>query len=256
MEGSIHRPASNKEAPSFISASHRALSADSFARGADVYERIRPGYPKEVSDLLGLSKIVLDIGAGTGQLTRDLPGRVFAIDPSPEMAAALSSLPSVYAWRAKAEATGLIDDSVDAVTCAQTWHWVDTETASAELDRIVRPGGKVLLVWNTLDVSHPWVLRLARIAHSGDIQREGFYPVVDKPWTLVKELRTTFVDYLRADELHALMHTRSYWLRSGEKIRQRMTDNLNWYLYERLKFTPEQLLALPYRTDAFMYSRR
>lgn len=127
--------------------------------------------------------------------------------------------------------------------------------ACGELDRVVRPGGRVVLVWNNLDVSHPWILRLARIMHSGDIQRPGFLPQVHAPWRISSELRTGWIQHLRTGQVHRLMQTRSYWLRSSERVRRRMTDNLNWYLFERLGFHDGQLLPIPYRTDAFVLER-
>lgn len=258
MRDSLSRPASAKEAPGFTDAAHRWASAGAFAAGADVYDVVRPSYPAEVTELVGDAKTVVDVGAGTGKLTASLIDghrTVLALDPSPDMTRVLRDQFAIPVWRATAEVTGLAPDSVDAATVAQTWHWVDTRAASAEMDRIVAPGGRVVLAWNTLDVSHPWVLRLARIIHSGDIQREGFLPVVHDPWRITREVRTRWVHHLRTDEVYLLAQTRSYWLRSSEKIRQRVAENLRWYLFERLEFQPGQLLPIPYRTDAFLLER-
>lgn len=258
MRDSLSRPASAKDAPGFSDAAHRWASAGAFARGADVYDTVRPSYPAEVSSLIDDAQHVVDIGAGTGKLTASLINdhrTVYALDPSPDMTRVLRARFGIPVWRATAEATALAEHSVDAATIAQTWHWVDPRAASAELDRIVAPGGRVLLVWNTLDVSHPWVLRLARIIHSGDIQREGFLPEVHAPWEIDQELRTRWVQHLRTDEVYLLAQTRSYWLRSGHKVRSKVTENLRWYLFERLGFQPGQLLPIPYRTDAFLLLR-
>ncbi|WIM68795.1 class I SAM-dependent methyltransferase [Corynebacterium breve] len=253
------RAASSKEAPSFRNSAHRARSAEAFKQGADVYDDVRPSYPPEVATLVDDCKRITDIGAGTGKLTQILAQRgreLFASDLSADMTRVLHHrLPAVPVWRATAEATGLSSASMDALTCAQTWHWVDVAAASAEADRVIRPTGKLLLVWNTLDVSDAWVLRLARIIHSGDIQREGFYPEVHAPWQLRDELRTRWVQTLTTDQVYALAQTRSYWLRSDEKIRARVTENLRWYLFDHLGFTPGQELPIPYRTDAFVYQR-
>ncbi|AKK11045.1 class I SAM-dependent methyltransferase [Corynebacterium uterequi] len=258
MQTQNYRPPSAKHAPTFHDAAHRWHSAQAFAAGADVYDSVRPGYPKEVGDLVAGFRRVVDIGAGTGKLTTALRDRghdVVAVDPSPDMTRVLSHVHGIPAWRATAEATALAAGSVDAATIAQTWHWVDVPAASRELHRVVRAGGRVVLVWNTLDVSHPWVLRLARIMHSGDIHAEGFVPDIAGPWAMVDERRLRWAQHLRAEDLFLLAQTRSYWLRSREAIRQRVSDNLAWYLYERLRFHPDQLLALPYRTDAFVLER-
>lgn len=254
---SLSRPASAKEAPEFLDAAHRHRSASAFRAGADVYDTVRPGYPDPVIDLVAGARTVVDVGAGTGKLTSRLIAaghEVLACDPSADMVRVLARL-GVPVWRSTAEATALADASVDAVACAQTWHWVDAVAACGELDRVVRPGGRVVLVWNNLDVSHPWILRLARIMHSGDIQRPGFLPQVHAPWRISSELRTGWIQHLRTGQVHRLMQTRSYWLRSSERVRRRMTDNLNWYLFERLGFHDGQLLPIPYRTDAFVLER-
>lgn len=251
------RKASTKDTPEFADAAHRRESAWAFRSGADTYDDVRPGYPPAVLELVDGCRTVADLGAGTGKLTApliDAGHDVLASDPSPDMVRVLRSLP-IPVWRSTAEATGLRAASVDAVTCAQTWHWVDAAEACAELDRVVRPGGRVVLVWNNLDVSHPWILRLARIMHSGDIQRPGFIPEVHAPWHLAGELRTTWVQHLRVGQLFDLMASRSYWLKSGPEVRKRMTENLRWYLFDRLEYQPGQLLAIPYRTDAFVLER-
>lgn len=246
---------SKAEQPRFRSTQQRLASALAFATGARAYHDARPGYPDEVIALLHGPRTVVDIGAGTGKLTSALAQHheVLALDPSAEMI----RLAARYApaWRATAEHTGLATDSVDAAACAQTWHWVDARLACAELDRIIRPGGRVLLAWNTLDVSDPWVLRLSRIMHSGDVLRPGFYPEVASPWRITEELRTSWVDRLTPPAIIALAHTRSYWLRSPEHIRRRVETNLEWYLYEHSGYGADDTILLPYRCDAFVLSR-
>lgn len=253
-----YRPASAKNAPTFRGRAHRARSARAFAAGADAYDDVRPGYPPEVAGLVDACDVIVDAGAGTGKLTADLlrpDRRVFAFDPSADMVRVLARRLPIPVWRATAEATGLAEDSVDAVVCAQTWHWLDVAAVAVEFDRIVRPGGRVVLAWNTLDTTDPWILRLARIMHSGDIQRPGFYPEVASPWRITGEVRTVWHDTLTTGQIHQLTHTRSYWLRSGEKIRRRVTDNLDWYLHEHTGLTEGAAVTIPYRTDAFVLER-
>lgn len=249
---------SGKDAPGFPTSDARRATASAYAQGAQAYHDVRPSYPDEVAQLVAGAASVLDIGAGTGKLTEALaPGRrVTAVDPSPDMARVLRArLPRVAVVRATAEELPLADASFDAVTCAQTWHWVDANAASAEAGRVTVPGGKLLLAWNTLDVTHPWVLRYSRISHSGDVHREGFTPAVADPWRLEGELRTKWFQPVTTDDLFALAATRSYWLRASEQTRAKVEANLRWYLYERLELAPGQILPLPYRTDAFLFTR-
>lgn len=125
------------------------------------YAAHRPSYPMELLELLereGVlrpSDVVADIGSGTGILTELLLFRghhVYAVEPNAAMAAEavlrLGVDPRFHAVSGRAEATGLPDASCDAVTAAQAFHWFDIEKARAELARILRPGGPVILVWN------------------------------------------------------------------------------------------------------------
>ena len=234
MQSSETQPGpSRKPGPTFRDTAHRAAAAAAFMLDADRYDTARPGYPAEILDLITPLQpaTICDMGAGTGKLTQlliDGSRSTYAFDPSADMVRILhKQLPHVPVWRATAEATGLADSSVDLLACAQTWHWVDADAASAEADRVVRPGGAVLLCWNTLAVHHPWVLRLSRIMHSGDVQREGFYPSVAKPWRLVEELRTEWVDHIKVEHCLELMATRSYWLKANERTRSKMEHNLS-----------------------------
>lgn len=222
------------------------------------YDAARPTYPAAVARLVGPGT-VCDVGAGTGKFTQlliDGSRSVLACDPSEDMTRVFHRvLPDIPVWRATAEATGLADSAVDTITCAQTWHWVDAGAASAEADRVIRQGGHLVLCWNTLAVRHPWVLRLSRIMHSGDVQREGFYPEVAAPWRLERELRHEWIQPIVVEDCFALMATRSYWLKANERTRAKMEANLTWYLYDRLGFDRGDALPLPYRTDAFVYGR-
>ncbi|MFH0410634.1 class I SAM-dependent methyltransferase [Corynebacterium sp. L4756] len=250
-----YRPPSRRQNPRFADPARKHAAAQAFADGAENYDAIRPGYPGFITSLAAGS-VALDIGAGTGKLTRALDfDTVYACDPSADMVRVLKTH-GISCWRAKAEQLALADASVDIAFCAQAWHWVDAQSAYAELDRVIRPGGSVVLVWNTIDVhSDPWVLRLTRIMHSGDIQRPDFRPEVHAPWTIRDVRHDYWEQAMQVEQLHTLMHSRSYWLRAKEKTREKMTGNLNWYLYDHMGFQPGEMIKLPYRTDAFVVTR-
>lgn len=253
-------PASRRHSPKFTSDSHRLTSARAFTSGSDTYHDVRPGYPPDMLRLLRPARRVLDVGAGTGKFTRLLCesprfDQVYAIDPSMDMLRTLVRFAQAPAWQATAEHTGCAAQLFDAVTCAQAWHWVDAEQASAELDRITTRDAQVLLVWNTLDVSVPWVHRLSRIMHSGDMLTQGFLPQVYKPWIITDQVHDEWEQELLPAQVHELTHTRSYWLRSNERIRNRVTGNLSWYLGEHLGYGPNDIVALPYRLDGFVLSK-
>jgi ubiquinone/menaquinone biosynthesis C-methylase UbiE len=137
----------------------------SFERVADVYERARPEYPAEavawiVEELdLRPGRTVLDLGAGTGKLTRALVptgAHVIAVEPGEQMLAELRRvLPDVETRLGPAEAIPLADDGVDAVTVGQAFHWFRHDEAVPELHRVLRPAGAVALIWNSRDQERP-----------------------------------------------------------------------------------------------------
>lgn len=126
----------------------------SFDLVADEYERTRPDYPPELLERLPLdaSASVLDLGAGTGKLTRVLAARyadVVAVEPLANMRKTLERVvPGVTALPGSAERIPLDDSSVDAVFAAQAFHWFDKAVALPEIARVLRSGGTFAVVWN------------------------------------------------------------------------------------------------------------
>lgn len=227
-----------------------------FHTHSPLYGKARPDYPSPAVDLLmgdtlNVPLRVADIGAGTGKLSILLAQRgalVEAVEPSEAMAAQMPPHPHITRHASRAEATGLASDSVEVVTFAQSWHWVDPVAASAEAARICQPGGRLELVWNQLDVSIPWVHRLTRIMRSGDVHRPERAPAVQSPWSTPTLTRYDWAALTTPEELLELGTTRSSYLRQNTAGRQRMQNNLRWYLYEHLNFAAGQPLRLPYMT--------
>ena len=129
-----------------------------FSDRAGDYVKYRPDYPAAAIDAVieGLAPPVLatDVGAGTGISARQLAGRgvcVIAIEPNAPMREAAAPHPLVE-WRdGTAEATGLATGSVALVACAQAFHWFRPREALAEFARVLAPGGRLALWWNTRD---------------------------------------------------------------------------------------------------------
>ena len=147
--------------------------ARAFDSTAEAYERARPDYPQKAVDALvaalgiGRGTTVVDLGAGTGKLTRLLVptgARVVAVEPLAGMRAELArQVARVEVRDGTAHAMPLRDGSVDAVVAAQAFHWFADEDALAEIHRVLRSGGGLGLMWNVRDVSVPWVARLTEI---------------------------------------------------------------------------------------------
>jgi ubiquinone/menaquinone biosynthesis C-methylase UbiE len=149
--------------------------ARSFGSVAEAYDRGRPAYPADAVAWLagGEARVVLELGAGTGKLTRELVDQghaVFATDPDEAMLAVLRErVPEVSAKVATAEEIPANDRSVDVVVVAQAFHWFDHEVALPEIARVLKPGGHVALVWNSRDERIPWVRRMGAILGRQDL---------------------------------------------------------------------------------------
>ena len=145
--------------------------ATAFEGAATVYEQSRPGYPAEavrwLTEVLGLGpgRRVVDLAAGTGKLTRDLVGsgaQVIAVEPVDGMRRTLATTtpvpaggPAVSVVAAVAQALPVGEGRIDAITVAQGFHWFATDQALRQMHRALRPGGKLGLIWNHRDLSHP-----------------------------------------------------------------------------------------------------
>ncbi len=139
----------------------------SFDGVADLYERTRPTYAPEalafLAKRLPLTR-VLDLGAGTGKLTRQLVALgadVVAVEPGDAMRAVLERVvPEAQALAGSAEHIPLPEASVDAVTVGQAFHWFKPAEALAEMHRVLRPGGGYALLWNRWDDDDPLLREL------------------------------------------------------------------------------------------------
>jgi SAM-dependent methyltransferase len=159
---------------------------------------------------------VIDVGAGTGKLTRALVAlghRVVAVEPLDEMRAQLeAAVPEARAVAGKAESMPLSDSSADVITSAQAFHWFDHDDALPEIGRVLRPGGRLALVWNSRDDRDPWMARLSAIIGNESIQESDVVPILDDSglFRWVETARFSFEQVLDRDGLLDLVLSRSY----------------------------------------------
>ena len=225
----------------------------SFGSEAAAYERGRPSYPPEAIDWLlpDGARDVLDLGAGTGKLTTRLVERgldVIAVDPIAEMLEVLSgALPATPALLGTAEHIPLRDNSVDAVLVAQAWHWFDLKRAVAEVARVLRPGGRLGLVWNTRDERMGWVKDLGRIiGHESDPFSDRV--TLPAPFTDVERHHVEWTSYLTPQALVDLVASRSYCITSPAEVRTRTLEQVRELLVTHPALANSNGLALPYIT--------
>jgi SAM-dependent methyltransferase len=140
-----------------------------FAEVAGAYERARPGYPEDAVRWLAGDepRDVVDLGAGTGKLTRALVAlghRVMAVEPLPVMLEHLAeNAPGAFGVLGTAEVIPLPDAFADVVTCAQSFHWFDHDLALPEIARVLRSPGRLAVVWNIRDDGDAFMARLTEI---------------------------------------------------------------------------------------------
>jgi SAM-dependent methyltransferase len=134
---------------------------------AEDYERGRPGWPRKAVEVPGLpaTATVVDLGAGTGKLTRVLVGQfdhVVAVEPADAMRRLLVTLcPQAEARAGNGQAIPLPDGSVDAVFAAEAFHWFDDDRSLREMARVLRAGGALVLMWNL--AAGPWEPSIAAV---------------------------------------------------------------------------------------------
>lgn len=240
----------------------REQMARSFGSQAAAYQAGRPDYPEVAAGWLlepvsRRSVRVADVGAGTGKLTRALlaagAGEVVAIDPDAAMLAALrTALPGVPTHEGTAEHLPLDDASVDAVVLGQAWHWVDPAAASAEIARVLRPGGVLGLIWNVRDETTPWVAELSRIMHpsSAETMLQGDGPVVAAPFSALQAHAWRWSAPMNRAGVIAMARSRSAVITATEAERARIEAQLAGLLDE-LGLEGDVTIPMPYITRAF-----
>jgi SAM-dependent methyltransferase len=231
------------------------------ARGFDTsgerYDRGRPDYPDEAVDRLvaelGHPRRILDVGAGTGKLTRPLLARgleVVAVEPA---AAMREVLEATEVHDASADALPLPDGSVDAVVAGQAFHWFATREALAEFARVAT--GRLGLIWNRRDLAQPLQQQLGAIfapyrkaapEHASDAWRAVFDD--DAPFALAAEHRIESSQRLDADGLADRVLSVSFMAALPADERDRVAAHVR-------ALAPEPV-ELRYVTELFVYARR
>lgn len=264
------------------------VAAGGFDPDAASYDRLRPTYPPDALDwiaaallsvdptviatgVIGTSGALADVGAGTGILTRllvpyaDRAGsRVLAVEPLAGMRAVLhGSLPGVPVVVGVGEALPFASGSLRALTVAQAFHWFDAAHAFAEFARVLRPVGRIALVWNTRDRSRDWADRLWGIVGAAEH---------DAPWGPAElQHRTALADTrhfgprhhasflhvqaLTPDEVVTRVRGVSHVAMLPTAARDALLDEVRTLLATHPETAGRERVDLTFRTDAYWAER-
>ena len=264
----------------------KAERAASFGGAASLYERYRPGPPVEAVDWILPVPVarVVDLGAGTGALSRLLIGRadeVVAVEPDDRMRAVLAeSVPGVRAVAGRGESIPLPDASVDAVLASSSWHWMDPVPTLLEVGRVVVPGGTLAAVWSGPDPDSGLIAQATALLSAGggadaaaagidDQSQAELSAAINDRSTLVQTLEIppgvpfdqpeqTAISWevaLDADELIGLLGTFSWVILMEDEARARLFETARRVLRDELGVSGDVTVDMPYRAEVWKARR-
>ena len=209
---------------------------------------------------------VLDLAAGTGKLTRllaQLGADVVAVEPVDAMRQRLvETIPGVRALPGTAEAIPLDDDSMEAVTVGQAFHWFDGDAALAEIHRVLRPGKRLGLIWNVKDESVDWVRLLAEIIEP---YRGSAPKVASGSWkeafertelfTPIERARFAFVHETDVGTVVARVTSISFIAALDSTVRERIVEQVRELVATHPETRGREVFPLRYRTGVYWCNR-
>lgn len=168
----FYRCTADKKAQNMTQSLHPAAQ-QGFSSAAELYQQVRPNYPKQIVTWLqqqlnlDAQSAVVDLGSGTGKFLpylQQVTSHIIAVEPIAEMLAQLQqAYPQISTLHASSDQLSIESESIDAVICAQSFHWFANIDSLNEIYRILKPTGQLGLVWNQRDIQVDWVKALADV---------------------------------------------------------------------------------------------
>jgi SAM-dependent methyltransferase len=271
-----------------LSAQEKAVRAGSFGEVASHYERYRPGPPMAAVEWLLPARVgrVVDLGAGTGALTRllvDKADEVVAVEPDDRMRSVLSAeVPGVRAVPGRGESMPLPDGSTNAVLASSSWHWMDVVPTLHEVGRILVPGGILGVLWSGPDPEGPFMAQARAMlagqsedgsekaaGDGGDDSAEFTRLIIGDavrptpsleippgvPFAPPDRRAFTWNVALTADDLIGLLGTLSWFITMPEERRGKVLDQARRLLRDLLGVEGEVTVDVDFRAEVWR-SRR
>ena len=256
----------------YLHAEEKAKRSGSFGAVASAYQRYRPGPPETVVDWYLPRRVqkVVDLGAGTGALTRlllDRAEQVVAVEPDDRMRTVLTGdLPHVEALQGTGEHLPVGDSAADAVLASSSWHWMDAEATLREVRRVLTPHGLLGVLWSGPDPEGPFVARArALMSRNSGLEGEAMSSFIDNAIRPTSRLdipnglgfrqpeHRTFAwsMALTADELIGLLATFSWVINLPQDEREALLTQARRLLKEFLGVEGGVTVDVDFRCDAW-----
>lgn len=243
-----------------------------FSTQAGTYTQGRPDYPQAITtwltETLGIGKqsSVVDLGAGTGKFSRllaPLTDDLIGVEPVEAMRQEFArTLPQVKVLEGTAQAIPLGDESVDVVVCAQAFHWFANEESLTEIHRVLKPRGRLGLVWNVRDESVDWVAEITRIItpYEGDTPRfhtgQWRRPFDGRLFT---QPAMTTLPYSHTGPAETVIMNRflsvSFIAALPEAEKAKVTAELRELIHSHPALRDRESIDFPYQTQAYVCQR-
>lgn len=240
---------------------------------ADSYERGRPGYPEQAVRYLiralkaGPNSTIVDLGAGTGKFSRLLLRtgvRVIAVEPVEGMRRKLKmSFPGIEVLAGMAEAIPLPPATAHSIVCAQAFHWFKGSLALPEIHRVLKPRGRLGLIWNVKDESTHWVERLTKIInrYEGETPRykSGRWKQAfnhSRLFSIFQQRQFRFVQQGTVETILDRIASISFVSVLPEPSRRKVLKDVRELLNAHPMTSGKTILELPHRTEVYYCSRK
>ncbi len=267
---------------SHLPAEEKAKRASSFGAEAAQYERFRPGPPAAAVDWMVPQHVhtIVDLGAGTGALTRQLIDRadeVIAVEPDDRMRAVLTKeVPGARAVDGRGDSMPIPDGTVDAVLASSSWHWMDLVPTLHEVGRVLVPGGTLGVVWSGPDPDGPFLEQAVALMRSTPADggaggtspslADLVVPDTERPPSIVEIPAGVPFDQpekeifrwdlaLNADELIGLLGTFSWMITMDEEPRTRLVNEARRLLNDVLGIKGDVTVDVTFRAEAYRVRR-